>query len=290
MRDYAKVSPKFWTGLTGKSLRKHPEAQIVAFYLMTCPTSEMTGVFVCPLIYIAHETGLGEEGALKGLARLYEIDFCTFDEASETIFVHEMAKYQIGEELKVNDNQVKSVRKAFSAMKGIIRERFFERYEASFHLSDESPCKAPSKPRTRTSEGTGAETETRSAPDGACAEPQSASTPAVVEIPIIGGKEFPVTQKHADEWIAAYPAVDVVRQLAAMRQWCLANPAKRKTARGVLAFCNAWLMREQDKPHPQARGSPVGYESAKDRSRREASEQLTGRKQNEQRHDIIDIN
>ncbi|PUA19602.1 YdaU family protein [Glaciimonas sp. PCH181] len=40
----------------------------------------------------------------------------------------------------------------------------------------------------------------------------------------------------------------------------------------------------------QPRGSPQTYESAKDRSRREASEQLTGRKQNEQRHDIIDIN
>lgn len=37
-----------------------------------------------------------------------------------------------------------------------------------------------------------------------------------------------------------------------------------------------------------ARGSPMGYESAKDRSRREAAEQLTGRKAND--HAIIDIN
>lgn len=40
---------------------------------------------------------------------------------------------------------------------------------------------------------------------------------------------------------------------------------------------------------PQARGSPGGYESAKDRSRREAAEQLTGRKRYEQ-PDFIDIN
>lgn len=39
----------------------------------------------------------------------------------------------------------------------------------------------------------------------------------------------------------------------------------------------------------QARASPQPYESAKDRSRREASENLTGRK-NDRRHDIIDIN
>lgn len=171
MRDYGKVSPKFWIGKTGKALRKHPEAQIVALYLITCPTSDMTGVFNCPLMYIAHETGLGEEGALKGLARLYEVDFCTFDEESDTVFVHEMAKYQIGEELKVNDNQVKSVKKAFSTMKGVIRTRFFEMYKTSFHLIDASPSEAPSKPRA----GTGAEEEAGkdSVPNGTGGKPPS---------------------------------------------------------------------------------------------------------------------
>src|SRR5687767_8639401 len=89
-----------------------------------------------------------------------------------------------------------------------------------------------------------------------CAEPQSDSTPAVIEMPITGSKDFPIRQMQIDEWTAAYPAVDVVRQLAAMRQWCLANPTRKKTARGVLAFCNSWLMREQDKPHAQPRASP----------------------------------
>jgi len=40
----------------------------------------------------------------------------------------------------------------------------------------------------------------------------------------------------------------------------------------------------------EARASPVGYESAKDRSRRETIENLTGRGSNEQRYEIIDIN
>jgi hypothetical protein len=59
---------------------------------------------------------LGEEGASKGLQRLIEVDFCTYEASKEMVFVHEMAKYQIGEELKVNDNQVKSVQKAFSSI------------------------------------------------------------------------------------------------------------------------------------------------------------------------------
>jgi len=90
------------------------------------------------------------------------------------------------------------------------------------------------------------------------AEPQGDSTPEVVLMPLAGGKEFTIRQSHVDEWQAAYPAVDVVRQLAAMRQWCLANPANRKTAKGVLSFCNRWLCKEQDRPRPAARASPGG--------------------------------
>lgn len=116
------------------------------------------------------------------------------------------------------------------------------------------------------------------------AEPQSDSAPVIVAIPLVGGKEFPVLQTQVDEWTAAYPAVDVIRQLAAMRQWCLANPTRRKTARGVLSFCNSWLMREQDKPRPQARGSPV---SRNDRSAAAAA--IFGSDEPPQR-EIIDVN
>ena len=171
MRDYGKVSPKFWIGKSGKALRGHPEAQIVALYLMTCPTSDMTGVFNCPLMYIAHETGLGSEGASKGLQRLIEGDFCTFDEDSDMVFVHEMAKYQIGEELKVNDNQVKSVKRAYQSMPAAIKPEFFSRYKDAFHLPTTSPSEAPPKPRTGAGERTGAEAGTSSVPIGTGGEP-----------------------------------------------------------------------------------------------------------------------
>lgn len=171
MREYGKVSASFWIGKTGKALRGNPEAQIVALYLMTCPTSEMTGVFHCPIMYIAHETGLGLEGAAKGLARCAEIDFCTYDEDSDSVFVHEMAKYQIGEELKVSDNQVKFVKKAFLAMNDAFKAEFYARYKTAFHLELTSPFEAPSKPRAGTSTGTEAGT-------GAINPPQAATPSA----------------------------------------------------------------------------------------------------------------
>lgn len=52
------------------------------------------------------------------------------------------------------------------------------------------------------------------------------------------------------------------------------------------ATWRSWVRKERATVQPRA--SPQGYESAKDRSRREASEQLTGRK-NDQRNEFIDI-
>ena len=77
-------------------------------------------------------------------------------------------------------------------------------------------------------------------------EPQTASPP-VVSIPLNDGTEYPVSQEQCQEWAGVYPAVDVIQQLREMREWCLNNPAKRKTARGVRGFITRWLVKEQDR-------------------------------------------
>lgn len=151
MRDYGKVAPSFWIGSTGKALRGDPQAQLVALYLMTGPHSSMTGVFYCPLIYIANETGIPLEGASKALRRLQSDGFCVYDDDAETVFVREMAKFQIGEDLKPTDNRVKGIVKDFLSMpKGLIRQAFYDRYRDDFRLPGDRPAngktKAPSKP------------------------------------------------------------------------------------------------------------------------------------------------
>src|SRR5439155_917307 len=83
MRDYAKISPQFWIGSTGRKLRDAgPEATLVALYLLSNPHANMLGLYYLPQLYIAHETGLGIEGASKGLRRTIEAGFCDYDEAS----------------------------------------------------------------------------------------------------------------------------------------------------------------------------------------------------------------
>ena len=60
-----------------------------------------------------------------------------------------------------------------------------------------------------------------------------------------------------------YPAVDVIQQLRNMRGWLDANPAKRKTKRGINAFIVRWLAKEQDKggtqPAQYSRAAKPGY-------------------------------
>lgn len=150
MRDYGVVSPKFWIGETGKALRGNAPAQVLALYLMTCPHANMIGVFHCPVLYMAHETGLGMEGASKALQSLIEAGYCTYDEASETVFVHRMAAYQVAESLKPGDNRVKGVEREWSNIgPAHLKSAFAAIYSVAFHLpveeAKESPFKAPSK-------------------------------------------------------------------------------------------------------------------------------------------------
>ena len=151
MRDYSVVSPRFWIGATGKELRGNAQAQVLALYLMTSPHANMIGVFHCPLIYMAHETGLGMEGASKALQSLIEAKFCTYEESSETVFVHRMAAFQIGDQLSAQDKRCKGVEREWNNIPSRqMQQAFFAIYSVAFHLPKQSKkargTEAPSKP------------------------------------------------------------------------------------------------------------------------------------------------
>lgn len=136
MRDYAKLAPTFWTGETGKALRRRgSEAMISALYLVSSPHSNMLGVYYQPIGYMGHETGLGFDGATKGLQACIEVGFCSYDEDTEMVYVHEMAAWQIAEELKATDLRCKGIQKDYESLPNCpFLEAFFDRYASSYHL------------------------------------------------------------------------------------------------------------------------------------------------------------
>ncbi len=136
MRDYAKVSPHFWTGSTGKQLRKCPESVVVSMYLMTCPHANMLGLYYMPLLYVAHETGLGIEGASKGLQWACEAGFCSYDESTEMVWVHEMARFQIAEKLKDTDKRSIGVQNEYNSLpSNPYLASFYDKYHQSFCMT-----------------------------------------------------------------------------------------------------------------------------------------------------------
>jgi hypothetical protein len=163
VRDYAKLAPTLWTGETGNALRARGfEGLLVATYLVSSPMSNMLGLFAQPLLYMAHETGLGIDGARKGLQDCIEVGFCKYDERSQFVFVHEMAKWQISEALKPTDLRCKGIQKDYEALPtNAFLGEWFDRYAEAFNLTNrrspsEGAYQAPSKPGAGTGAGTGA--------------------------------------------------------------------------------------------------------------------------------------
>jgi hypothetical protein len=100
------------------------------------------------------------------------------------------------------------------------------------------------------------------AEDGLCAladpfgSPRAAASPCdpvsvddkpVAFIPMVGGNgDFKVSASFAAELENCFPAVDCLQTLAEIRAWNLANPTRRKTARGIKRHITQWFQRVQD--------------------------------------------
>ncbi len=148
MREYGKVSPKFWTGETGRDIRaRGGDAQRVAMYLLTCPNSNMIGLYYLPIQTICHEVGMTLQGATKALTSLSEAQFAFYDAASEEVFIPQMAAYQVGGPLVGADNRCKGVARELNEYrKSKFYMDFHRLYSEWFHLPLPSPIEAPSKP------------------------------------------------------------------------------------------------------------------------------------------------
>ncbi len=88
--------------------------------------------------------------------------------------------------------------------------------------------------------------------------PSQSSSPAF-SLPLNTGAEFGISEEQITEWQRLFPKVDVEQQLRSMHAWCVANPKKRKTAKGIMRFAVNWLSSQQDRgPANGSRQKPTG--------------------------------
>jgi len=136
VRAYGKVTPAFWTGRTGRRIRAAgPAAQVVALYLLTGPHANMLGLYYLPLPFVHHETGLPEATVRAALDSLAEAGFCRHDPATEFVWVVEMARFQVADQLAPADKRVVGIRRALERLPANpFTAAFLTRYGAAFHL------------------------------------------------------------------------------------------------------------------------------------------------------------
>ena len=95
-------------------------------------------------------------------------------------------------------------------------------------------------------------------------EPPAASERmAGIEYPVVGDKKKPtwgLPQSLVDALTEAYPGTDILDLCRKAKAWCVANPGKRKTARGMPAFLNRWVDNNTNRVSAP-RGSPPPQKS-----------------------------
>lgn len=88
------------------------------------------------------------------------------------------------------------------------------------------------------------------APSPSASEPTATKQAVVVlSFPTTGKgpKEWGLTEEKLDEYKAAFPGLDPLGEFRRARQWCVDNPTRRKTARGMPSFLTRWLGSAQNR-------------------------------------------
>lgn len=132
-RSYAKIFTGKWRSRSFRTLRGNPWAIVLQDYLMSCPASEMSGVFYMPKYLIEGELGIPHDELENAIRILEEADFCRFYD-DEYVFVYNMARYQIADALSPDDNRWKSLMRDIEEMPDNIRREFIIRYNDDFNL------------------------------------------------------------------------------------------------------------------------------------------------------------
>lgn len=233
---YRSINPSFWSGKTGKAIRGNPEAQVLALYLITNQHTNMQGVYHLPVAYICADTGLSQQGALKGLDRLFEGGFCEYFHEQEVVFVYKMLVYQTGN-LKKNDNRAISVRNFYNEFEeGHIKQRFAEHYWDLLDL-EYKPLASPSEaPRVSV-----AVTEAVAVTETGERHATKVATPK--------GSRLPDDWQPTDEMIAycktKRPDLDYKEVAENFRDWWIAQPGQKGVKRDWSATWRTWVRGER---------------------------------------------
>lgn len=138
---YGIIEPTFWTRGSGRLLRGKPVAQAVCLYLFSAPLATMLGLYYMPIPTICHDVGCTARQARDALKAIKDADIATYDDETETVFVHTMAvrRLQLKDQIKVGDKRAIHARRLYRQIPETpLREVFLQRYGEQLRLLEDS--------------------------------------------------------------------------------------------------------------------------------------------------------
>ncbi|NKJ21991.1 hypothetical protein [Dyella sp. SG609] len=227
MRDYGKIHTSFWSSETLAGL--DTDGRLLAVYLLTSPHTNASGAFRLPEAYACEDLGWSTERLLNSFETLSSANFAKRCAKTKWVWVCKFHEWNKPD----NPNIRKAIVKSIEAIPDSVS--FKQEIVSAWRVS-----------------------ETVSKPLGNTPSPSPSPSPSqeLPALPLDDGSEF-ATDGLIAELRSAYPKIDVKAELAKMRVWLLANPANRKTRRGVGRFITSWLSRATptaaDAPRPPKR-------------------------------------
>lgn len=126
----------FWLSSAGLETKGRPEYQIVALYLASSPLLHDTGLYRCPLIYCAHETGIGIDTVREAVGVLEKAGYLLYDEKHEVVWVKGMSAQTYGEQIKINDKRVSAIQKHLDGLPASpVKNAFLARHGTTLRLN-----------------------------------------------------------------------------------------------------------------------------------------------------------
>ena len=229
MRPYGTIHRGFWAN--SEIRNAGDDARTLAAYLLTSPHTTSLGAFRLPDAYACDDLGWCSERLRNGFETLSKIGFSRYCPSSNWVWVVKFLDFN----KPANPNIWKAIAKMAEAVPAAVS--FRDEILAAAGVSE-----TVSKPLGNT-------------PSPSPSPSQEGET---VSIPVDDGGEHAIPAETIAEFRAAYPRIDVLAELRKARAWCVANPAKRKTRRGVGKFASSWLSRANESAPAPSRASQPG--------------------------------
>jgi len=129
----------FWTGETGRLLRRDRDCQVLALYLISAPGRHPSGLFYMPAVTAAHHTGMSVSEVMDALDHLAEAGFIRSDEEAEAVWVVNMAAEQMPEPPLTEADMASLARHLGDFAKSPLLAGWMERYGAVYGVRVHEP-------------------------------------------------------------------------------------------------------------------------------------------------------